>query len=122
MPSGPVVLIIDDEAMVRRSLRRMLERDGVTVREAEDGEAGLAALSSDWACDAVLVDLSMPGMGGDEVIRRVRAEHPTVLTFVLSGSLPDEALVALTDGVLSKPFDHEQVRAAVRRPRRGSTN
>ena len=107
------VLIIDDEPMVRRSLRRLLERDGALVREAPDGQQGLDALESDSVCDVVLVDLSMPGLAGPEVVRLLRDRHPTIPLFILSGAMPEDDVAQLATGVLTKPFTADEVRRAL---------
>ena len=65
------VLVVDDEADVRRSVRLILTKAGYDVIEAEDGEAAINALKSgdnSIAVDAIICDLDMPKMGGIEAI------------------------------------------------------
>lgn len=62
------VLIVDDEMLVRRSLRRAFEKAGHEVREAEDGAAGLDVWRS-WEPDLVYLDVLMPKMSGPQVLR-----------------------------------------------------
>ena len=71
--SGRRVLVVDDEAAIRRVVSRFLTRRGYEVVEAADGGAALRLLrSGDF--DVILSDLRMPGLGGDELLRRLRAE------------------------------------------------
>jgi two-component system, cell cycle sensor histidine kinase and response regulator CckA len=108
-PLQGVVLIIDDDASVRTVARRMLERLGYTVHEAESGEQGLALLASGIADLAyVLLDLSMPMMGGDAVVRTIAERHPSTPVVLMSGYGADEIVrqhghlpIA---GLLQKPF------------------
>ncbi len=111
--AGKRVLIIDDEPLVRRSLRRLLDRAGLEVLDAPDGPTGLAVLASRHDVDAVFVDLSMPEMTGDEVLRRIRAQWPTLPVFILSGFVPDPGALGAATGIISKPFTHEVVHDAL---------
>jgi len=106
------VLVVDDEAGVRDVARRMLEREGVTVLLAEDGEAGVAlfTLHAD-TISAVLLDLTMPKMGGEEVfhaIRNIRSDIPVLLS---SGFSESEAVERLKQfglkGFVRKPFTRD---------------
>jgi DNA-binding NtrC family response regulator len=78
------VLVVDDEAVIRRSLRRRLRYEGWTVFEAASGPDALAALDRD-PCDLVVLDIKMPGMDGMEVLRRIRAEKPSVAVVMHTG-------------------------------------
>lgn len=79
------LLLVDDHAIVREGLTRILERVGAgwQVQGESNGFDALERLRS-GAFDLMIVDLSMPGMSGLELIRRVRAEFPTVRVLVLS--------------------------------------
>ena len=114
------VLVIDDEPYVRRILTRILERAGYTVLPAEDGEAGLAAFEgSRGSVDLVVLDVSMPGMGGAEVHERLVAVDPAVKVLLTSGYSDDERISSiLARGVrtfLVKPYKVEAVLRAVRK-------
>ncbi len=103
------VLVVDDEDAVRRFSVRALRRNGLQVLEARDGLAALEAFrDADLAVDAVVLDLSMPGMGGLEVFEKLRAEKPGLPVLFISGSDPaDEARGVAHDprvGFLQKPF------------------
>jgi CheY-like chemotaxis protein len=103
------VLVVDDEDIVRNMARVALERAGYTVETASDGAVAVATISgSSAAFDAVLLDLTMPTMGGDEAlkeIRAIRADLPVVLS---SGFSEDEALSRFANrglaGFLQKPY------------------
>ena len=100
------VLVIEDDAEVRRVLVQSLEGSGHAVRCAPDGDAGLAMLRQQTP-DVLIVDYAMPAMNGAEVIRRALQLHPT-LPVVLATGYADMAEVAPLlpmAAVLSKPFD-----------------
>lgn len=115
-PARRRVLVVDDEAVVRRVSEMILERAGFEVDTAIDGHAGVkAALGSRF--DAILLDLSMPGIDGWETLRQLRVNGfagPIVLT---SGyNLPAEGAKTqadLWDGFLPKPFDAAALRTAM---------
>jgi phosphoserine phosphatase RsbU/P len=113
------VLIIDDDAAVRRVFRRVLEHAGCSVLEAASGRIGLA-LCREHEPGLVLVDLRMPEMGGLEVLTALVAEHPETPVIVVSGhGTMTDAVQALRRGAwdfVSKPLpDNEILVHAVRR-------
>jgi PAS domain S-box-containing protein len=124
-----VALVIDDEPAVRHVAQRMLATFGFEVVTAGSGQEGLARLRErPQAFTVVLLDLTMPGMSGDETyqhLRTVREELPVVL---MSGFSHQEAAARfdghLLHGFLQKPFRLERlreiVRAAVSEPARRS--
>jgi len=113
------VLIIDDDAAVRGVFRRVLEKSGMLVVEAESGAAGLA-----WCRErrpgVVLLDLRMPEMDGLDVLSTLVVERPETPVIVVSGQgTMADAVEALRRGAwdfVSKPLpDNEILRQAVRR-------
>jgi DNA-binding NtrC family response regulator len=78
------ILLIDDEQMVRKIVRKMLERAGHEVIEAENGRLGLEQLGQ-GAFDLVLTDIIMPEMEGVETVMSVREHHPSVKIIAMSG-------------------------------------
>ncbi len=114
VPGVPTLLVVDDEAPIRRALRRYFERRGWVVDEAEDGRDALAMLSNEDAAarfDVVLCDLKMPGMSGPELYDRLRANAPAILPRIIfvTGDVTGEAASAFLEQVsgpvLEKPFE-----------------
>ena len=124
-PSGPAgdlaervgrVLIVDDEPNVRLVFRTALESDSCLVDEAVGGEEALECLRS-GLYDMVLLDLSMPGVGGMEVLRRLRDDGNNIPVVIITahGSVPDavEAMKLGTIDFLSKPITPDVLRRVV---------
>jgi two-component system invasion response regulator UvrY len=96
------VLLVDDHAMVRTGFRFLLQSfaEVSVVAEAESGEAACLRYS-EMAPDVVVMDLAMPGMGGLEALRRIRARHPHARVLALSAhDDPIHASRALHEGAL----------------------
>jgi two-component system KDP operon response regulator KdpE len=111
------VLIIDDEPPIRRLLRTSLSAQSYSVLEAEDGESGLALLQRNTV-DVVVLDLGLPGIGGLDVLKRLRETGSSVPVIVLS-SRDDEggkvtALDLGADDYVTKPFGMEELLARIR--------
>jgi DNA-binding response OmpR family regulator len=124
--TGTRVLIVDDEAQIRRALRTGLSGHGYTVETAEDGEAALAAIAT-HPHDVVVLDLVMPGIDGFEVLHQLRAwSRLPVIVLSAHGQERDkvEALDLGADDYLTKPFSPRElvarVRAILRRTHGGS--
>jgi CheY-like chemotaxis protein len=87
------LLVVDDEELVRTMARFTLERCGYTVEMASGGDAALRVFGGrPRAFDAVLLDLTMPGMNGEEVMTRMRAVDPGVCVILSSGFGESEAI------------------------------
>jgi DNA-binding NarL/FixJ family response regulator len=120
------VVIADDHAIVRSGIRLLLSTspDFRVVGEAADGHATLRALE-ETPCDVLILDLSLPRLNGVEVLRRVRAEQPTVRVLVLSMYSEDQYALRLVrdgaSGYLSKDRSEDELLDAVRRVARGET-
>jgi two-component system, cell cycle sensor histidine kinase and response regulator CckA len=97
------VLVIDDEDLVRDVVARMIEDLGYHAVTAADGATGLAIVEAQ-RIDAALVDLSMPLMGGAEVIARLRRAHPAIPIVLCTGYDRDRNGPVDADGYLPKPF------------------
>lgn len=96
------VLLVDDHAVVRMGFRLLLQSvaDVSVVAEAESGEAA-CQLYLELEPDVVVMDLAMPGMGGLEALRRIRARHPQAQVLMLSAhDEPMHARRALREGAL----------------------
>jgi two-component system KDP operon response regulator KdpE len=116
MTQGARMLVVDDEPQIRRSLQVNLERSGYAVDTEATGEDALNSFLNRRP-DVVILDLLMPGMGGVEVVRRIR-ESSTVPIIVLSaiGEEPRkvEALELGADDYMTKPFGMEELLARIR--------
>jgi PAS domain S-box-containing protein len=120
------VLVVEDEEGVREVVRRMLERLGFQVITAEDGIAALERLEAhQGAIAAVLLDLSMPRMTGQEALHEVRQLRPDVPIVLMSGYTEQEVASKLLDsvggatGFLQKPFLPEDLTSALREVSQG---
>jgi DNA-binding response OmpR family regulator len=116
------ILVIDDEPTLRLMFRTTLVAEGYRVDEAPDGARGLE-IAQRCHADLVLLDLQMPGLGGMEVLRRLREGGNPVPVVVVTahGSIPD-AVAAMQQGAvdfLSKPVTPDGLRKAVARVIRG---
>jgi two-component system response regulator AtoC len=111
------VLIVDDERNIRESIRRLFELEGIEAAVAESGVQGAALLAAE-AFDAAIVDLRMPGMGGQELLEWMRGEGLRTPVIMISafGEIED-AVRALKSGAsdyLIKPFDPSELIHRVR--------
>jgi DNA-binding response OmpR family regulator len=107
------VLVVDDEADIRGLLRQLLERAGYEVAEAENGRAGLRELYASPA-DAVLLDVSMPGLDGWETLERIRdlSDVPVLMLTARSAELEKvRGLKAGADDYMTKPFGRQELLA-----------
>jgi DNA-binding NarL/FixJ family response regulator len=113
------VVLVDDQTLVRRGIRALLELAGdiVIVAEAVDGEDGLLAIRRERP-DAVLLDLRMPKKSGVDVLRELQAEGALPPTILLTTFDDDEALLdavkAGARGFLLKDVSLEQLTDAIR--------
>jgi DNA-binding NtrC family response regulator len=92
------VLVVDDEADARTALGELLRGDGYVVETAADGFKALGKMH-DFAPDAVLTDLRMPGMHGVELLKKLRADNPDLVVLVMTAfGAVDSAVAALREG------------------------
>jgi len=115
------VLVVDDEPQIRRVLRSTLAARGYEVQDAPTGEDALTSLRQ-GRFDLVLLDVNMPGMGGLEACREIRAgSAAAIIMLTVSDSEQDKvaALDAGADDYVTKPFGTPEllarIRAALRR-------
>ncbi len=103
------VLVVDDDATVRRVTRAMFEARGDSVITAASGPEALGVLNGGQRSDLVMLDVTMPGMNGFEVLHRLRQTHPRLPVVVATGHSEEDMppAVAADPGVrfLQKPFD-----------------
>jgi CheY-like chemotaxis protein len=116
---APMALVVDDEAMVRAIMVRVLRRAGYVVHEAASGDEALALLATHAGCIGVLVtDFAMPGMTGRMLLERALAQWPHLATVLVSGYTSDDAtrqaLQRSRTRFLAKPFTPTTLLATVR--------
>jgi len=118
LPEKKQILVVDDEANLRRVLTAQLSRDGYEVHSAPDGEAGLAMLR-DHHIDLIITDLRMPKMDGLELLRQALRTDPELPVVILTAhGTVDNAVEALKTGAfdyITKPFDQAEVRTIVKK-------
>ncbi|MFH1748922.1 MAG: PAS domain S-box protein [Planctomycetota bacterium] len=119
------VLVVDDEEDIRDVVQAVLESRGMRVLLAEDGPQGVACFRDNADdVDVVLLDMTMPGMSGEEVFRQIVAMRPDARVILSSGYSEQESLARLEDGRLAgfvhKPYTAQvllsQIGAAIQKP------
>jgi len=117
---APVVLLVDDERMIRKLCRQALENDHRRVLTAANGDEALA-LADRWMLDVLVTDIAMPGLDGFGLIRALRRRDPGMSTIVMTGDADYHGRavqeVATEHGVVwtfLKPFDVSLLCEAVR--------
>lgn len=112
------LLIIDDEKNIREGLGANFEMEGYNVKLAENGQQGLEFISK-GDIDLIITDLRMPGISGEEVLRKVTTETPGIPVIVLTGhGSIDSAVDAMRNGAydfLTKPLNLDQLTMIVKR-------
>jgi DNA-binding response OmpR family regulator len=116
------ILVIDDDSSLREAVEGMLHSLGFSVLAAPDGPSGLRLFRQHVSeIRAVLLDLGLPGMTGQEVFREIHRLHPTTPVILVTGLAEADARAGVMDlpvaGYLQKPFSYplflEKIRAAV---------
>ena len=118
--SPPVILVVDDDFMVRRFICVTLQREGYRVTEASNGVEAIIALGK-IAPDLLITDLTMPQKDGFEVIVEATLRYPDMKICAISGGLnPQSAFASLSSALvlgahrfLAKPFEMAQLVQAV---------
>lgn len=120
MTAAKRILVVDDSASVRRTVRDTLEQAGFVVLEAENGERALRVLGEREPVDLLLVDVNMPIMDGYEVIRRTRAmsRYASMPIFVMTTEAGTKAVkegkAAGANAWLLKPMKPDLLTKGVR--------
>lgn len=113
----PRILVIDDEAEIRRSVRMILEYEGYEVIEASSGPEGVAMAERE-SPDLVFLDIKMPGMDGLDALQRIKAANETLPVVIISGhgtvSTAVEATRAGAFDFIEKPLASERVLLTIR--------
>jgi two-component system response regulator PhoP len=106
------LLVVEDEALVRRQLQRCLSRSGHAVEAVASGEEALTQVAQGHF-DLALIDLGLPGMSGLELIRQLRAGGQRLPILILSSRCnwldKVEGLAAGADDYLVKPFQFDEL-------------
>lgn len=114
MPSK--ILVVDDDAAIRRLLRNTLDRASYTVVEAEDAKSALHRSAAERP-DAILLDLGLPDRDGLSIIPLLRAQSDAAILVVSAREAVDEKVAALDLGAedfVTKPFDTDELLARLR--------
>jgi two-component system KDP operon response regulator KdpE len=112
----PLILVIDDEPPIRRFLKASLLNAGYVVEEAATGEEGLR-LAASHPPDLVLLDLGLPGLDGQEVLRRLREWLSAPVIVLSARDLESQKIAALDSGAddyVTKPFSLGELLARIR--------
>ena len=111
------ILVVDDEAEIRRSVRMILEYEGFEVLEASSGPDGVAIAERE-SPDLVFLDIKMPGMDGLDALQRIRASNEALPVVIISGhgtvSTAVEATKAGAFDFIEKPLTTERVLVTIR--------
>lgn len=109
------LLIVDDDNNIRDTLQDLLS-DIHDCHTADRAEQALAYLEFE-TYDVVLTDIAMPGLSGEELLKRVQVQHPHTPVIVISGNSDADAVINLLNigafAYISKPFRLEEVESAV---------
>jgi len=117
MPKRPLILVADDDEDIRLLVRVVLERGGYRVVSATDGDSALR-LAEEQGPDLVLVDVSMPIMGGHELCQAITEGNPSPppVIFLSAHATPEDRVRGLEVGAtdyIVKPFDRNELLARV---------
>jgi two-component system KDP operon response regulator KdpE len=112
----PLILVVEDDAQMRRVLRVSLPAHGYRVVEATSGESALQ-MAAQYVPDLVLLDLGLPDLDGTEVARRLRVWSPVPILILSARGQEQQKVQALdagADDYLTKPFGFEELLARLR--------
>ncbi|WP_232492369.1 PAS domain S-box protein [Novosphingobium kaempferiae] len=116
--SGEVVLVVEDEPVVRGLILEVLDELGYNAIEASDGPAGLAILQSDRRIDLLITDIGLPGLNGRQVADGGRASRPGLKVLFMTGYAENAALASgfLEPGMamITKPFAMDLLAGRIR--------
>jgi CheY-like chemotaxis protein len=113
MPENQKILVIDDEEDIRSMMRSMLERNGYTVTEAEDGIKALEKVKAD-PFDHVFVDLRMPNLDGQSFVNQVRDSGFKGKIYIITAHIDykteeENVINNKVDGLALKPFVEKEL-------------
>lgn len=118
MEDKKVVLVVDDEEVLRKAIMSLFHRSGFVVVGAENGEKALEVLAGQKV-DVVVSDVQMPVVGGEELIRRVKERNPAIPVIVFitafAGLSLEDAYHMGAYAILPKPFNPKELIALVKK-------
>jgi DNA-binding response OmpR family regulator len=124
MERRETLLLVEDEAILRRLVAQFLRNEGYKVVEAEDGGEGVRRHLDEGPFDLLLVDLNLPVFSGVEVCRRVKSRCPSQKVMICSAAIVsehEEALVAMgVDHFLTKPYHPDDLLSHIRQEIEGT--
>ena len=116
------LLIVEDESLILFSLVTALKSDSIQVTTAENGTGALREIDAFSHYDLFIIDLSLPDMNGEELLKRIKANQPLAKFIVLTGRfLNKQAMLNAMESAaelepfyfISKPFDVEEIQEVV---------
>ena len=112
------ILVVDDDAQVRKTLSSILLDEGYLVETVENGKQAIRALEKAYF-DLALIDIELPGMKGTELLLRLKEKQPKMVRIIITGfpSL-ENAVKAVNEGAngyVLKPFDAEELLKMIRK-------
>ena len=112
----PKVLVVDDEAVVRAGISRILEKQDLSIHTAADGSEALEIMA-EYHINIVLLDIKMPGLDGIEVLRHIRATYPDTVVIMITGHPTIQSAIECTKlgaiDYLVKPFRVDELEALI---------
>lgn len=118
MADRPRILVVDDEMIIRDSLKAWLEEDNFTVETAEGGMQAIEKLKG-WPADAIVADVKMPGMDGITLLKQIQEINKNLPVIMITAhATVDSAVQCMKDGAydyIMKPFPPEKLSTLLRR-------
>ena len=109
-----LILVIEDEELIREILENFLAKLGYLVHVAKDGREGIRLLNGDCKYDAVLTDIGMPGITGNDIVRHIRnSESPNTPVLAITGLSALNSQSNLFDMIIKKPFNLKKLQIAL---------
>ncbi|UCE24740.1 MAG: response regulator [Candidatus Zixiibacteriota bacterium] len=106
------ILIVDDDPMIRKLLKKIVEREGYRSIEAESSEQALEVFDPD-KIGLVISDIEMPGMNGLELLKAIKEKNPRIPVFIITGRShkydKHDVIESGADGYISKPFKNFEI-------------
>ena len=113
--SALVILLAEDEPLVRNLLRTLLTEDGYSVLDAHNGERALElSRQYEGSIHLLVSDIRMPGMDGVELSNHIIRERPGIKVLLMSGKVPGEPLILGDARFLRKPFLPQTLREVLK--------